>query len=145
MLSLFKGHTEGGSWIHAFGAVWTKDFPAHTNDVHACRNFSRMFQKTCTLAQTLFGRRNVPAGLQELCSDVSKGMQSWKNFVPTAKCFLTSRSRSGSAPQLSCTCPDQCLPVRRARNARKHPQAATTPPDDGCLHGREWCGQEADR
>ena len=25
--------------------------------------------------------------LQELFADVSKGMQTWKNFVPTAKCF----------------------------------------------------------
>ncbi len=136
MLSLFKGLHVRRVLDFTLQGCLNKRLSGCAKDVHACRNFSRMFQKTCTLAQTLFGRRNVPAGLQELCSDVSKGMQSWKNFVPTAKCFLTSRSRSGSAPQVSCTCPDQCLPVRRARNARKHPQAATTPPDDGCLHGR---------
>ena len=110
MLSLFKGLHVGRVLDFTLQGCLNKRLSGCAKDVHACRNFSRMFQKTCTLAQTLFGRRNVPAGLQELCSDVSKGMQSWKNFVPTAKCFLTSRSRSGSAPQVSCTCPDQCLP-----------------------------------
>src|SRR6266704_5946879 len=55
-----------------------------------CRNFSRMFQKAYTPAETFFGRRKCFAGLQELFSDGENVSQVCRNFLRTAKMFRRS-------------------------------------------------------
>jgi len=43
IFSLFKGLPEGESWISRFRECLDKRLFGCTKDVHACRNFSRMF------------------------------------------------------------------------------------------------------
>src|SRR6266704_4342254 len=74
-----------------YGILFTPGAPANkklsgcVKGVDARRNFSRMFQKAYTPAQTFFGRRKCFAGLQELSADVAKGMHTCGNIFWKAK------------------------------------------------------------
>ena len=61
-----------------------------------CRNFSRMFQKAYTPAETFCGRRKCFAGLQGLFADGAKGMHACGNIFRKAKCCSTFPGEQGT-------------------------------------------------
>src|SRR6266566_7887276 len=67
-------------------SLLNKKLPGRGQGVDGCGNFSRMFQKAYTPAETFFRRRKCFAGLRGLFSDGAKGMHAYGNIFRKVKC-----------------------------------------------------------